>query len=295
MKMILPINISDDQIIASSLAEDDHPAWSQYADYVVGDRVIRQHAIYEAAADHAGVDPVNDPTARWIRIGATNKFRAFDGYLTEPTQATQSLSYTFRLGQSNNAIALLNMTAGALNIAAVSDSEGHVFTRDIQLISTENVFDLYSYFHAPIELISDFVIDDLPLFGDIEVTVTLSGGEISVGQIVLGNAEVLGAAKFGTSVSFKDYSTKDRDTFGNAIVLERAFADVVDFDFVVPTERVRQLRRKIAARRAKATVFYTTPETLNYGTLVYGFPGQLLVTLSGPAESDVTLDVEGLT
>ena len=294
MRMIAPVVIGDAHLIASSLAENEYAAWNAQTTYAAQARVIRNHAIYEAAKQSTGQDPQGDSQGNWIKLGATNRFKAFDGLLSDPAKADAKMTFELRIPSYVTAIAVINLKASALRIEAISRAEGPVYLREISLISADAVFDWYSYFFSEFELSNEVLLDDIPPYLNLTVTITLTGRAIEVGQIVLGTFDDLGFARYGTAVTFKDYSTKERDTFGNAIVVERSFADVVDFEFEVETGRVRQLRRKIANRRAKPTVFYATTDTLHYGTLVYGFAGQLHVVLTGPKISNVTLDVEGL-
>ena len=294
MRMIAPVAIGDAHLIASSLAENEYAAWSAQTTYAAQARVLYNHAIYEAAKQSMGQNPQGDTQGSWIRLGATNRFKAFDGLLSDPAKANAEMRFELRIPSYVTAIAVINLKASSLRIEAINSLGAQVYLREISLISADAVFDWYSYFFSEFELSNEVLLDDIPPYLNLTVTITLTGRAIEVGQIVLGTFDDLGFARYGTAVTFKDYSTKERDTFGNAIVVERSFADVVDFEFEVETGRVRQLRRKIANRRAKPTVFYATTDTLHYGTLVYGFAGQLHVVLAGPKISNVTLDVEGL-
>ena len=294
MRMIAPVAIGDAHLIASSLAENEYAAWSAQTTYAAQARVRYNHAIYEAAKQSMGQNPQGDTQGSWIRLGATNRFKAFDGLLSDPAKANAEMRFELRIPSYVTAIAVINLKASSLRIEAINSLGAQVYLREISLISADAVFDWYSYFFSEFELSNEVLLDDIPPYVNLTVNITLTGPVIEVGQIVLGTFDDLGSAKYGTAVTFKDYSTKERDTFGNAIVVERAFAGVVDFEFEVETGRVRQLRRKIANRRAKPTVFYARTDTLHYGTLVYGFAGQLHVVLTGPKISNVTLDVEGL-
>ena len=294
MRMIAPVAIGDAHLIASSLAENEYAAWSAQTTYAAQARVLYNHAIYEAAKQSMGQNPQGDTQGSWIRLGATNRFKAFDGLLSDPAKANAEMRFELRIPSYVTAIAVINLKASSLRIEAINSLGAQVYLREISLISADAVFDWYSYFFSEFELSNEVLLDDIPPYLNLSVTITLTGRAIEVGQIVLGTFDDLGSARYGTAVTFKDYSTKERDTFGNAIVVERSFADVVDFEFEVETGRVRQLRRKIANRRAKPTVFYARTDTLHYGTLVYGFAGQLHVVLTGPQVSNVTLDVEGL-
>ena len=170
-----------------------------------------------------------------------------------------------------------------------------MFNQSIGLISTSNVFDEYSYCFAPFVFETEALFADLPPYQAATFTLTVtSDADAQLGQLVIGEDIELGITKTGTSVSFEDYSQKERDTFGRAIIVERPFADIAEFDFAFPAEKTRLIRDLVAAQRAKPTVYYTAADKIGYGTLVYGLTKPLNVVLTSHNISDATLEVESL-
>jgi hypothetical protein len=93
-------------------------------------------------------------------------------------------------------------------------------------------------------------------------------------------------------VNILDFSRKDRDTFGNAILIRRAYADRVTYDAKVLTARAAYVRRALASVRAVPTVYIGSDARAE--TVVFGFFRDFTITLSGPNVSDCSLEVEGL-
>jgi hypothetical protein len=135
------------------------------------------------------------------------------------------------------------------------------------------------------------VLTDLPLYGTATVTLTMTGAG-AVGELVLGQVTELGGTGFGSQVNILDFSRKDRDVFGNAILIRRAYADRVTYDGKVLTARAAYVRRILASVRAVPTVYIGSEQ--HPETVVFGFFRDFTITLSGPMVSDCSLEVEGL-
>jgi len=70
--MFVPINMTDAVLVASSIPEDDAPAWAN-GSYTTSDQVVYLHNVYEAVTAGASTVPPNQDPVMWVRIGATNR------------------------------------------------------------------------------------------------------------------------------------------------------------------------------------------------------------------------------
>ena len=104
----------------------------------------------------------------------------------------------------------------------------------------------------------------------------------------------LGRTVYGTTVGIEDYSRKERDAFGNAIIIERAFAQKADYEVEITTQDTRRVQRFLSNYRATPVVWIGNQDT-SYGLIVYGFYTQFSINLATPSISYTTLEVEGLT
>lgn len=300
MRMIVPRAIGHSQIVSSNITEDDYPEYANGVAYNQGDRVIvaAQHKVYEALSDHtsdAGNAPTVEGTATWFVVGATNLHKPFDGFIADAASNASTITYEITPGALCTAVAVFGASGHTVQLVVNDPNDGEVFNQSVGLISTVNVFDEYSYCFAPFVFDTEALFADLPPYPNATFTLTItSDSEAKLGQLVLGEDIELGVTKPGTGVSFEDYSQKDRDTFGRAIIVERPFADIADFDFAFPAEKTRLIRDLIAAQRAKPTVYYTAADKIGYGTLVYGLTKPLNVVLTSHNISDATLEVESL-
>ena len=125
----------------------------------------------------------------------------------------------------------------------------------------------------------------------------ISGGDetetVKCGRVIMGRSSELGVTLRGTSVSSLSYSRKERDGFGNLIVIPRRTVKLVDYVVYTDTLRVSNVRSTLSKIDVTPTLFIGT-ETAGFGaTVVFGIIGLTGWTYSTPSISDMTLTVEG--
>ena len=302
MQAIEPLTITDSILTSSNVAEDDYSEWSSLTTYNLGDRVIvvSVHKVYESAINsNTNNDPTTDDGTKWIEVGATNKWKAFDRKLSDPVQQANSITYTFTTTQSIvNSIAFFNLSADTIQITVTpSGGSTPVYDKTFNLLDTTTIVDWYTYFFEPAGTKDrELLVLDLPTYSaaDIVVTITDTGNTVEVGQIVMGTLVTLGRTGYGTTVGIEDYSRKERDTFGNAVIIERAFAQKVDYEVEINTQDTRRVQRFLSTYRATPIVWIGNQDT-SYGLIVYGFYTQFSINIATPSVSYTTLEVEGLT
>jgi len=246
VKIIDPVTITDtilDQTTGSDIPEPDTsttPAEEVYdagTTYHTGDQVIvlATHKVYESVsvADHSGNYPPTDILAavpKWMEVSATNRWKAFDEKIGSKAIQTTSVTYQFTIPLIDS-IALLGLVATSVHVTITGISYDETF----DLIDNTGVYDWYTYFFEEIIRKEDLVIFDLPeAYGEVlEITITNTGSDAEVGEIVIGNATTLGTTRTSPSIGIVDYSIKSTDTFGNITVVERAFSKKLECDIII--------------------------------------------------------------
>lgn len=299
MKLIRPVTITDSVLVASNVLENDYAEWLVGTTYSIGNEVIvlSTHRIYESLTDtNVGNDPTTDDGTNWLNTGATNRWKAFDNTISDQTTNTTSITYELDPSSLVNAIAMFNLDATDVDITVTDPVEGVVYNENVSLLDNSAVENWWGYFFEPIVRKSEFVKFDLPNYASATVDLSINtntGDTAKVGQIVIGNQKTLGLTTYGTTISIQDYSTKDTDTFGNVIITERRFAQLVDYDVKLATSTVRDVQKTLANFRATPIV-YSGTEDGTYGDLVYGYYRNFGINISTPSFSDATIEVEGL-
>ena len=292
MRIIKPIDISDARLTSSNVAEDDYPDWEASASYLVGDRRIRGHRIWEALAAHSDIDPLIDPGTTWLDLGATNRWRMFDDRVSSQTVAAGDISVTVTPGALVNALALINCLGVSASVTVTDASEGEVYQRTVDLIDA-GAEDWYAYFFGDYDYRTDVVLDDLPAYPAAVIAVDVrSDSAAAIGNLALGRLRTLGVTLYGTSVGITDYSRKEVDSFGNTIIVKRPYSKRAEFDVAVDTSRVSFVQRELAAIRAQPVVWIG--EASIGSTIIFGFYRDFSLPITGPSICDGAITVEGI-
>ena len=298
MRVIDPVKITDSILTDSNVPENDFAAWNVATSYTTGQKVIlvSTHRVYEALQSTTGDDPATDDGTTWLDIGATNRYRAFDGSIESQTERSESILYEFTVDGNYQGLALLNLVGAQATIDITDPIEGVQPTRTILLLDNSDVIDWFTYFYAPIVQLEDVIVSDLPIYNGAVVTVEITAlTDVKIGQLVLGVDKILGTSTTGGVLGIEDFSTKQKDEFGRTFILERAFANTVSFQFAFPIGRARNVRATLADLRAKPAVYYTKQSLVEYGANVYGFPTDFRINLETTKVAFAILEIEGLT
>ena len=301
MQIIKPVTVTDSILTSSNITEDDYAQWAVGTTYNVGNKVIvlSTHRIYESlVGSNLGNDPTTDDGTNWLNIGATNRWKAFDQKIGDPVTNLNTIEYVLSDAASNvTSVALFGLEGISANVTVTDDTEGEVYNQTVSLIDNRNIVDWFTYFfEEQVQREQALFLDIPPYVGsDVGVTVTAATGETAeLGQLVLGFLSNIGTTSYGTAISIEDFSRKETDAFGNFIVVERAFAQLADFDVQFETANARKIQRTLASLRATPVVYIGSPDTA-YGTTIYGFYRRFDLTLEGPSLSFGAIEVEGLT
>jgi len=258
---------------------------------------INDYAVYEgqlwkcAANSTTGVTPAVTAT-EWTRQGATNRLKAFDGFLQDVAVFPEAFSYTLSFPDLVTDVAILRSSGSSVNVTMTDDTEGEVFNQDFALIDDSAIVDWWAYFFAPILQI-DNVLVTLPPYAGSDIVVTFTGETVEVGQMIFGAGLALGSVKTGTSVGIESYSLKDRDDFNRSLVVARPYSDTVSFDLAIGTQQVGYVKRQLAVREALPTLYYMR-DGAAYGAIAYGFFKDFDILHGTPFVSDCVLEIEGL-
>ena len=296
MRVIEPIAVTDANLTSSTIAETDHPAWSGATAYVIGDRRIYGHVIYESLTANTNKQPDQNPLD-WLNLGPTNRWRMFDAKVGTQSTATTSMTAVITPG-SANAVALVNVDAAYADIVMTDPLAGVVYSRTIRLSSTIISSDWYAYFTDPITARTVFTVTNLPIYPNASISITVrkeAGETVSLGSLVVGMVRQWGirpSILTGATTGIQDYSRKERDEFGNFMIVERAFAKRARWGIILAHREIDAFQARMAAIRAKPAVFIGSDRLDS--TIIYGFYRDFSVVISSPRHAECSIEIEGL-
>lgn len=298
MKLVKPTAVTDAILTSSTVHETDYTAWNNSTAYVAGNTVIvvATHKIYESLTSNTNKYPpdyLGGTTPDWLEIGATNAWKMFDQSYQSQTTNTGNITVVLEPGRINS-LGLMNCDAAAINVKLTVDSVD-VYDNDLEVI-IGNINNWYEYFFNPIERKTDFVITDIPVFGDGVLTVTLSAGitdTVKCGLCIPGFYVSLGDSLWGATIGILDYSKKEVDIYGNYSLVERNFSSTLSDSVFIENGRVAYVKKTIAEYRATPALWVASEEY--EGLFVYGFYRDFSIVMESPAGSQCSIEIEGLT
>ncbi|MCG7622288.1 hypothetical protein [Epibacterium sp. Ofav1-8] len=273
--IIAPMPVSEVELIASNIPEDDHPDWDSAATYDQGARVIStlSHRIYESLVDNnQGHDPLGDDGSHWLEISATNRWRAFDQRRSNTAKQADRITYSVVPTQDCDAIALFGLTAGTVRIE-VWDGAARIYDRSFAMADTGHVVSAYTWFFGGVVYARQKVLNGFPGYigHRIDITIDATGAVAEVGHIVMGRNNLLGRVRNRPTVQFVSHSRKGYDDFGNEILVKRGSTRKVDLSLLVPTHQAQRVMDIVAEVDGLATAFYVSGDAPSFGIEGLGF------------------------
>lgn len=255
--------------------------------------VIYQGSVWQSAlSSNIGNTPSNtDPN--WTRIGATNRFKSFDGFLQDEAALAGPMSFELQFAELVTEIAILRASGAEVRVTMTDIVDGLVYDETFPLIDDSAIVDAWEYCFAPFVFQDTILVEGLPPYAGATIGVEVSGEETSVAQLVAGTALALGMVRPGTQVGIESYSIKDRDDFNRSIVVQRPYSDTVDFDLLISTNEVGYVKRRLAEREALPSLYFMS-EGAALGAIAYGFFQNFDILHSSTVIADCVLEIEGL-
>lgn len=299
-KFVAPIDVTDAVLTASNIAENDQPIWSA-GTYNTGDKVMKTtgvHKIYEVVAvpsttDDPEVGVLADPQT-WIEISATNRWKMFDGIVGSQSENATSINIDLLPSEVVNSIALLNLSAATVDVTVTDPIDGVVYDETFNLTSYSGIDNWYDYYFTAIDREEDLVINDIPPYANATINIVINqpGGTAKVGVVATGKQFVIGDLLYGTGFGIIDYSRKETDAFGNSTIVKRAFSERSDFDIVIDTNRLDEVKKKLTAIRSTPVVWIG--EDSFSASIIYGYYRDFSIVISNVSISNCSIEIEGL-
>lgn len=298
MRVIKSLTVTDAMLTASSVTEADHAAWNSGTTYTLGARVIlvSTHKVYESLqATNTNHDPITE-AAWWVEVGPTNRWKCLDLSSTTQTVVDSADYYEFTPAQAVNAVSLVNIS-GILSVRLrlTDPSFGVVYDQTASLTSVPSEASWYAWFFELRTEQTLVVASDLPSYPNavLRIDVT-SSGTAYIGACVFGTQRTIGmGVQQGVRLGITDYSRKERNEWGDTVLVQRAYAKRVSFQMLIENDQLDNTFNLLADMRATPCLWIGTNL---YGSLtVFGFYASFDIGISYAMYSDCSLDLESLT
>lgn len=311
MKVIKPTLIDSTRLVSSNAPDSPgYNEWDNTYTYPIGLVVWESttNRMYRSLQD----DNLNNfpPNAAfgstwWIDIGPTNKYAMFDNAVgtyttTQETLGTPGgdLEVVVSPGLIG-AIALLELDAQSVRVAMVV-GEGveavTVYEHEEDLL-VNPIYDWLEYFFEPFVYRTEFVLTDLPYYGEATLHITVrSTSSARCGVMAVGKLVEVGPALVDTpTLGIVDYSRKYTDEFGTTTLIQRAYARKNNVRVLIENVRLPAVYKLLSDLRATPCVWLGSEEPNYYPLIVYGFYRDFSIEIPYDTVSFCNLEIEGLT
>lgn len=301
MKIIKPEYTNDATLQATNVAESDYATFDITTTYSINDTVIYidddvHWVIRSLVGSNVGNIPTGlDTDTKWVKVSETNRWKMFDLKTTSQTYNNDSIDVTLVGISFIDSIAALNIDGANIQIIGKDQFGTTFYDSTISLISTDGIYDPYTYFFSPIVKLTDIVIADLPIYalGTYQAIITNTGGVAKCGTLLIGKVIDVGGTEYGMKIGITDYSIKQANEFGDYVITERAYSKNLTLTTSIQNNQVNSLINTFNTFRATPIVWLGADDFSS--SFVYGFYKDYGVIVQYVTHSKIQFEIEGLS
>lgn len=310
MNIIVPQTITRSMVIENTIPENATP-WSPLTNYVEDALVVHDVTsttnfpkVYQSLqGGNIGNTPTEENSLWWSEVSYSNKYALFDGTNSLQSISTGSCIIKIKPTVAINSIALVNSDIGQYSIKVYKSDNLliPVYTKTEVLNKVNNWLQYIDFGAFVLNSEKSFIppiIQDIKIKGSYEVHIELSPPEnkpLKIGELIIGNTFNLGLTQRGIGTGVQDYSVKETDSFGNVLLVERAFTKRINCEILIKNTNLNSVQRMFYNLRAKSVLWIpTNDKNLSEATIIYGYYKSFSTVLSYPDYSVCSLEIEGL-
>lgn len=296
LQFVKSLPITTAMLTATNVSEADYAEWAAGTTYASGARVIvgADHKVYESLqASNIGKVPATE-LLWWVEVGPTNRWKLFDLSNSTTTASATDAYYELTPGIVCNSVCLLNIDGvTSVRIRVTDPVFGVVYdkTTAIEFIPSESGW--YAWFFGSRRKKRDLLALDLPSYPNAVIRVDLTGAPV-VGVLTIGKVNRIGmGVRQGVRVGIQDYSRKERNQWGDTVLVQRAYAKRASLSVMLENSELDDVHAMLADMRATPCVWVGHEPYVS--TMVFGFYKEFDINIAYANYSECTLDIEGLT
>ena len=161
MIVIKPEVVTTTKLIASNVPISDFPLWVSGTNYSIGQRVYFQpmgapyprdyEAIMTVGGAHHSIPPNENPT-HWLDIGASKRFKMFDGSVSDGTINAGSINVTLDMGAIITGLSLFNVDAASVQVIVTDPIDGIIYDNFLVLDNYDAIISWVAYYLSLIHI-----------------------------------------------------------------------------------------------------------------------------------------------
>ena len=229
----------------------------------------------------------------WTDYGATNRFRAFNGFVEQglsfDTSLTMEIDLTSRL---TNVVVFA--PKGATVQALVKNGAGTtVFDETKNVVRSTSSY--FAYHFSPIDVQSALIFSAIPPYstGTLIITLTAAAGQtVGAGLITLGFARARASVVVGSYLGLRSRSRKEVSEFGVPSITRRPPSRRVGFTAIAPDEDGDDIFSELSKLEAVPSTYFMLGGE-SRGMVVHGHFKDFQLLYPNGVMSEYLLEIDG--
>lgn len=302
MKIIKPEYTNDLTLQSTNVAEADYPLWNNSDTYVINDTRMfledgKHWVIRSLINDNTNIKPTGlKSDLNWVKVSETNRWKMFDLKSTSQTINAESIDVTLVGNGFIDSVSALNIDGNNLRVIGKDKFGVTFYDKTKSLVSTQGIYDAWTYFFDPIVKLTDVIFQDLPPYG-LATYRTILTNEDSIakcGTLLIGKKMQVGSTQYGLKFGISDYSVKSAtNEFGDFDITERAYSKNMDVTSFIDNDLVDSTVNTFNTLRATPIIWLAADQFTS--SFIYGFYKDYSVVVQYASHSLVNLEIEGLS
>ena len=231
-------------------------------------------------------------TPYWIDVAPTNRWAMFDQETSTITTIASPLTVVLSAGLFNS-LAMIELAGTAYSVDLTVDAV-NVYSRSGSLDGTI-IVDWYQYFFEEFSTVGSVVFTDVPAYSTGVLTVSITGGTVSCGGLILGTNYYIGDTESGASAGIIDYSIKSTNTFGATTILKRKYSKRSNLKMLLDNSTLNKTYNVLADVRSTPCIWIGDDDGTLSPFTIFGFYRDFNIDVAYSNISYCTLEIEGMT
>lgn len=294
----VPVALTDANIEALNVLEDDYQEWDAGDTYSVADYVIvigdDIHQIWRSVVDsNIGNNPLDeadlDNPVNWAFVGATNAYKMFDAYISTMTEQAGSISFTLKNMGMVNTFGFFGLKGDTLTLVIRDYENNFISSETRDLVSYATFTSEWDMFFTPFLTVDFVVFKDLPPNFNGRYEITVSGAQCGIGAVVPAYGYEFNSINRNSANTPKDYSVKTEKTPGVFEFVKGASALESELEFSFPAQQIDLLNRLVKQQFSQPTLVIGNDayESFTHYGNIYECPNSLPYATEGMARLKV--------
>lgn len=228
LKVTVPVLLGPGQLHATDVPDGDGLGlYAAGTTYALADRCYKNGSVYESAqAGNTGHDPEADTgNVWWLRVSATNRYRAFDLLKSNITAQASSFYYEFDPGKIVTAVHFIDVQgADSARVRMTDPIAGLVYDSgdsSVGWVMEETSY--WCYYFGPRVVVNELHLEDLPVYENARLRIDFAGSSnLSVRYILAGQQITYGdGVLLGARLGEEAWTGTARDAWGTPTLKKR--------------------------------------------------------------------------